>query len=63
MEVEADQRASTGPASEDPFPVPCTLSSIGAAASGAGLGAVFGFGELGFIFALESGRVVADTGS
>ena len=45
MEVEAAPKP-TAPAklAEDQFPVPCTLSSLGAAASGGALGFVVGFG-------------------
>lgn len=47
MEVEAAPKATSAATSlaEEPYPVPCTLSSLGAAASGSALGFVFGFGE------------------
>lgn len=49
MEVESAPRSPALP-EPDEFPVPCTISSLGAAASGAGLGFVFGFGTSGHVW-------------
>ena len=47
MGVEAPSRDLEELATSDQFPVPCTISAIGAAGSGGALGFVFGFGAPG----------------
>ena len=46
MEVDAAPKVVSEALADDHFPVPCTISALGASASGGALGFVFGFGKL-----------------
>ena len=45
MQVESAPKELSEQLTQEQYPVPCTLSSIGAAFSGGALGYVFGFGK------------------